>query len=153
MKKPKFNFIDVIIILVVIAVGIIGFSILTDQEDSLPTSIVQVKVRVEFDNIDVKFEKTIKSGDQLIALNTKQSGLVHDIIVEPFINVEAINGQLVETQDPSYCRIIVLLDITSTQYGPYMDFSGNELKSGKSFDLETDDYAFSGKIIDVKVVD
>lgn len=152
-KKGKFNIIDLLVIVMVIAVGIVGYNYLAGSEDNQPTSVVNLEVSVELDFIKAEFKDTIQVGDTLIALNTSQSGQVISLEVLPYEEVQAIDGQLVPVEDPSYIRMIVGLEVQATKYGPYMDFSGNELKSGKLFRLETDAYGFEGKTIDVRVVD
>lgn len=147
------NYIDGIVIIALIVCAIVAYMILSDDEASVPTSVVDLQAVVELDFIEAEFEETIIVGDPLIALNTKQSGVITDLVVESYVEVAAVNGELVEVADPGYRRMIVSVDLKATKYGPYMDFSGNEMKAGLAFELETETYAFKGKIIDVKVVD
>ncbi len=152
-KKGKFNIIDLLVIVILLGMGIIGYNYLKGSDDNQPSSIVHVEAVVELDFIEEEFEGTIQAGDILIALNANQKGRVLGVEVLPYEEVEAIDGQLIRVTDPSYKRFIVELDLQASKYGPYIDFSGNEMKSGKVFRLETDNYGFEGKTVDVKVVD
>ncbi len=154
--KRKFNAIDVLVILIVIALIAGGYLYLNrDNDDTAGVEIFTGKKTVTFIaeaykvNSDVC--KAVNVGDQLVAVGQLQEGYIKEVLVADTADVAAQDGQLIQVNDPTTKRLVVTIEALANKYGPYIDFGGQEIKAGSSYWIKTEDVTAFGIV--VKIID
>ncbi len=139
--KKKFNIIDLVIILVVIAVTAAVIMIMGIKEEPVYTEpvtvVVEVRQRTE------SFCDIPKEGDIIINATTKQeigSLVKKEVLPAKIINTSAEEGKFVNAEIPGYCDLYLTVKL----------HSGTDVaKIGKSLYVQSRDYACTGFVVDV----
>jgi len=151
MKKRKFNYVDITIIIIVIVVAIGGFMFL--KKDSGETSFVSNNINVSFiaeaDNITNEAVQQLQVGDAIVANGTFQDAYITSIEILDSGNMVAIDGQIQMLANPSYCKIRVTISGKANQFGPYIDLGGQEIKSGSRYYIKTDIFEAYGSVVKI----
>jgi len=151
MAKRKFNYIDGIVILIVIAimVGAYWFFIKDGGEVKIASNKVDITFIAEADLISNEALQQLKIGDPLVSSGVFQDATITDIVIQPSSTVEAVNGELILLESPTTSRILVTISGEANKYGPYIDLGGQELKVGSKYYIKTDIFEAFGQIIEV----
>lgn len=93
MKKPKFNIIDILIILVIVAIAAAGFYILSNKTDIVVRSdSAEVLFTIEETDVDPErmayYQENAKAGDVVsVGIKEKISGVIESIDIAPAVIV------------------------------------------------------------------
>lgn len=155
MKKKKFNIIDGLIIILLIAVGIGGYMYLKkdDGGPAIVTGKQKVEIVVEAYKVNPEVCDQIAIGDQAVAAGYYVDAFVTDVFIENDKTVGAANGEIVALEDPTLRHIVVTFEANCNRYGSYMDVGGQEVKVGKQYYIKTARMAALGTIIEVKLIE
>ncbi len=153
MRKGKFNIIDVIVVLLVLAlVSVVGWYFLRDGGSTTTTKsgdnevIFTVKAyELEKDAVD-----QLKVGAPLVALDTYQPGEIVAFEVTPSKSVEAINGELLVIEDYDKVDITVTVKAYPNIQRAYMDFGNQQIIVGNPYWVKTDAMHAEGIIVSIE---
>lgn len=149
--KRKFNVIDVLIIVVVIAVGIGGYFYITqeDKGDSVFVGKKKMTFMAQAFNIEPEVSKTIKEGDVLVANERVQDAIVKKVEIYDMDMVSSKDGELIAVKNPDKKRVVVTIEATVNKYGPYTDFAGQEVRSGVNYWIRTKEMHMYGQVMKI----
>lgn len=150
--KKKFNSIDVLIVVVILAVlagGIYYLSHAKNDDSGIVTGKRQVTFIAEATEILPAVCDQIKVGDTIVAMNTLQDGKI--VKVESFDTrvKAAVGNEIVTLNDPTTKTLRVTIEASVNQYGPYMDFGGQEIKAGAQYWIKTETMHALGNVVNV----
>lgn len=153
MAKKRFNYVDILIILVVIAVIIVGAWFLTRDKGSevISSGKVEVTFIAEADSVPLEALDQIKIGDHVVASGRFQDATIVDYEILDSQEIVAIDGELKMISDPERRRVVVTISGKANKYGPYVDIGGQEIKAGSKYYIKTDVFEAYGYV--VKVID
>lgn len=149
MKKKKFNYIDIIIVLVIIAVGILGYKYITKDGSANPVSS---KIDVEFVATAIVRDETLdqlKVGDIIVSNNAFQDGQIEKVEVEDSYIIKAIDGEFRKMPSVGFKKIDVTIKGKANKYGPYVDIGSQPVKAGEGYYIKTDVFEAHGYITKV----
>lgn len=153
--KRRFNYVDVIILLLVVAAGFVGYRFL--GETSLVASEVpEVSFTVEIKNCPPDYKTRIHEGDAIKdAIKGGAYGKVTGISVTPNIEYmeDKINGEFVQTSHEGREDVYVTITGTPTTYGKNIMFASQTIKVGKQVNIKGKDYVGTGFVVDMQVIE
>lgn len=149
--KKKLNYIDGLIIVLVLAVIAGGVWYLTkdDAESGIITRKTEVVYKAEAKNLIDSTVEQIQVGDKLVAMGSVQDAEIIDIQYRDAYVVEAVDGQLVPIVQAGLKDIVVTIKGKANQYGPYIDLGGQEIKAGSKYYIKTDVFEAYGNVVEV----
>lgn len=104
-KKYRFNIIDVLIILVVIAIGVVMYYYMSARNTMASNLEVEVEYTVELKTVYIDYVDNINIGDKVVeTVRDQQIGEVVEVVVSPAYNV-ATNTETGETYIAYYPQI------------------------------------------------
>lgn len=152
--KRKINSIDILVIVIILAVIVAGYWYINRNQTG-GTNVVSGKKTITFvaeaDRVYPDVCDDIKVGDRMVATGTYQDAQVVDVKVEDHKEVTAKDGKIVEVNDPTMKRLVVTIEAKVNQYGPYIDFGGQKIKSGDNYWIKTEEVSVYGYV--VKILD
>lgn len=151
MSKRKFNYIDVLIICVVIVVLIAGYMYLSKDNKEVKVSSNQVEVTfvAEADPVLNDALQQLAVGDVLVANGVYQEATITSIEIKDSAVATAIDGQLVMVANPENKKMVVTISGKANKFGPYIDLGGQEIKAGSKYYIKTDMFEAYGMIVNV----
>lgn len=141
-KKFKFNFVDILIILIIIAAGVVLSSVFIGNNSAATqpqTSNVKVQYVIELPDVDDRFENTVKEGQAVRdAIERKSLGKVVGVQTNPYEvitfdytegieKVAVVDGKVVIT-------VTIEADATETDRAFIID--GCEMRVGQKYSIE-----------------
>lgn len=153
--KKRINVIDITIALIVIAI-IVGSYVHFNKAkqvskviDTFEIGKKKVTFMVEGDNINPKLCDKIFVEDKLIANGHYQDATITNVEIYDHEYIAAVDGEIKTFKNPTCKRVIVTIEANVNKYGPYMDISGQLLKSNVKFWLRTDNMTMLCRVIDI----
>ena len=149
--KRKFNYIDGLIIVLILAVLVGGTWYLNKDSDNggIITRKTEVVYKAEAQNILSDAIEQIQVGDRLVAMGSFQDAEIIDIEYQEAYTVEAVDGQLEKVPQAGLKNIVVTIKGKANQYGPYIDLGGQEIKAGSKYYIKTDVFEAYGNVVEV----
>lgn len=152
-KKRRFNYVDVILILLVIAAGVVGVKFLS-KTSLVASEVPEVSFTVEVKNNPPAYKELIHEGDDIKdAIKGGTFGKVTGIEVVPNKEYmeDKINGAFVETSHEGREDVYITITGTPTTFGKNIMFASQEIKVGKQVFIKSKEYVGSGFIVDMQV--
>lgn len=153
MAKKKFNFVDVLIVLVVLAVVFAGVKVLSGKEGKMTTAVRDVSFTVEVAKSDKSFADAIKIGDDIY--DSKKGGYygkVTGVEVKPATGIGAntAEGKYVISEFEGKYDVYITVSGTPTSVtdGNIM-FASQKVKVGEEMFLKSAAYVGYGYAVDV----
>lgn len=152
-NKRRFNYVDVIIILLVLAVGFAGVKFLS-KTSLIASEVPQVSFTVEVKNNPPEYKNLIHEGDDIKdAIKGGAFGKVTELKAQP--NKEymenKIDGAFVESSHAGREDVYITVTGTPTTFGKNIMFASQEIKVGKQVFIKSKEYVGSGFIVDVEI--
>jgi len=151
--KLKFNWIDALIILVLISVGILGYRILKPSQvtNNIESRPVEVTIRIErvlMESINVINEGTIFSD--------KDTNLVFGKVIDKKIEdaydlVETSDGRIVKTKVPNRYNLLLTLEGDAHVTEDFISLGGREVRLEGTIHLKNNISAVQSKVVDIKI--
>lgn len=157
-KRKRFNFIDVILLIVILAIlsvfVYIGFKAYDNYylKEASGTSI-RYEILVEDISNDIKY--TINSGDTVIETQTLTIvGKVVSYEANPseFVGVDR-KGQSVLSEHPTKSDILITVEVKATGIGGTYDINGYGITVGKEMNFRIPGLSATGKCVSVEAVE
>lgn len=150
--KKKFNFMDVIIILLIVLAIVFVF-----RRGKIKDMISKNKKNVRFVCLVEELPKEtfdqIKIGDELFAQYQIQPGKI--TAIENFsndnVNFTEGNTEKIYSEDKLSSRVTCEAEVLFD--GPYMQLGGQEIKAGIDYILKTEKFAANSKIVFAEVIE
>lgn len=152
-NKRRFNYVDVIIILLVLAVGFAGVKFLS-KTSLVASEVPQVSFTVEVKNNPPEYKGLIHEGDDIKdAIKGGTFGKVTEIKAQPNKEYmeDKIDGAFVETSHEGREDVYITITGTPTTFGKNIMFASQEIKVGKQVFIKSKEYVGSGFIVDMEI--
>lgn len=148
----KLNWIDYVLIVGVLLVGIMAVFYLTQKDEvRIESNKTEITIYAEAMNILPEAVDLIKVGDKVVALGTYQDAVIEEVQVEDYVYMDAVNGELKEFESATRKRVVVKITGMANKYGPYIDLGGQEIKAGSKYYIKTDHFEAYGNVMTVSV--
>ncbi len=157
--KRKLNFVDYVIIVVVLLVLAFGIKFIMGRGSSgeagakIITGKQSVEIVAEAHNILPEVTENLKVGDKCVAQKSFQDAEIIAFDVEEDFDVAAKGDQIVRTPIPERRYVRVVIKGKANRYGPYLDIGNQLLKVGETYWIKTDNAVMFGKIIGLKLLE
>lgn len=153
--KKKWNWIDTVIIVVVL-IGVIVFfnrnKIINKGKDIATSGGKNIVLTLEADELTEEMVTELEIGDQIFSQNNLQKGFVEEIEIHPLINsIVGDDGKILTYEDEEEITILVKIKAEVASSGPYMDLGGQEIKVGLPIIMKTTKVEFPGTIKHIEV--
>ena len=152
-NKRKFNYVDVIIILLVVAAGFAGFKFL-NKTSLVASDVPQVSFTVEVKNNPPEYKTLVREGDDIKdAIKGGAFGKVTGVKAAPNKEYmeDKIDGAFVETSHEGREDVYITITGTPTTFGKNIMFASQEVKVGKQVFIKSKEYVGSGFIVDMEI--
>lgn len=155
-KRKRFNFIDVILLVIILAVisamVYVGFKAYDNYflKEASGTSI-RYQILVEGVSDEIKYE--INKNDTVVDSESLTSiGKVVSYYVEPstFVGTDQ-NGNTVESDHPNKSDILIVVDVKATGIGGVYDINGYSVTVGKDISFRIPGLSAEGKCVSLEV--
>lgn len=150
--KRKFNIIDALVILAVLAVLAGGYWYMNRDKDTtaaVETGEEKITFVAEATKIYPDTVDKLQVGDKVVAEGRYQEGVITEVVIEDDATYAAKDGEIIRVVDPTIKRIQVTIEATVNRYGPYMDLGGQEIKAGEPYWIQTDKFKAYGNVVTV----
>lgn len=157
--KRKLNFVDYIIIaIVVVVVGAGAFYFIKrgssgDEGAKIITGKQTVEIVAEAHAVLPEVANRLKVGDKVVAQKRFQDGELIEFEVEEDFKVGAKGNEIVKVAIPETRYVRAVIRGKANRYGPYLDMGNQMLKVGETYWIKTDNTSMFGAIIGLKVID
>lgn len=159
--KPKFNLMDLIIVLVVLAViGAGGFMLSKNLpgQDAGDTGSRKVKVEYQLEVTDKReaYTTLAKPGDSVtIGDKEKLPAVVKDVEVQPYSKVgfDGLNGGAAWNEVPDRYTVVYTLESDAVDSDKSVAVNGTAVRVGSATTIKGNGYAGYGYILTVKVAE
>lgn len=147
-----FNVLDLLIILVVVALGAgmffksKGFDTATNTTSDTQKVIVKIKVPEK----DLRFYNNLKKDLTLIEKTKYMDGKLVDFTITPSPDIQLIDGKLVQIQRKDKYDAFVTLELNARVKGPILSFGEQEVRIGTNFWIYTDNNSLLGFIYEME---
>jgi hypothetical protein len=161
MDKPKFNFLDALILIVIILVIAAGLYFLkgadTASVGEAQTTTAEFKIQLTKADMSLyeKFAAAKESGESVwIGVKERFEGKVSDVVVEPAkkITTDTHLGKAVVGEDPSSYDITVTVKAAAVESSSAISASGTAIRVGEEHAIRGKGFAGYGFVIDLKTV-
>lgn len=147
--KAKFNIIDALVILLIIAVGAFGYRFLNGRSGAGADSAKNVKIQynIELAEKEGYMLGLINEGDKvLIGEKEKIPATVVGTQVRPAQKIEfdGVSGQYINADIPERYDIVVMLESEGTESENSVSVQGTAIRVGTATTLKGRDYAGYG---------
>ncbi|NDL66510.1 DUF4330 domain-containing protein [Anaerotalea alkaliphila] len=149
-RNKRFNWVDGLVLLLVLAVGAGGFYFLQQRKASgggVETGKREIVFLAEAVRVLPEVAASVEIGDRIVALNAIQDGEVVGVEIFDTQREAAVDGAIVAVSDPNSKTLRVTIRATVNRYGPYMDFGGQEIKVGSSYWIKTEGMHALGSVV------
>ncbi len=153
MAKKKFNFVDVLIVLFVLAVAFGGVKLLSGKEGKVTNAVRDVSFTVEVAKSDKTFADAIKIGDDIY--DSKKGGYygkVTNVEAKPAktMGANTAEGKYVISEfEGKYDVYITVSGTPTTVTDGNIMFAGQKVKVGNEMFLKSAAYVGYGYAVDV----
>lgn len=161
MNKPKFNFIDGLIILLIVAVLSLGAYLLIGNSSPESTENVQTvtaEYRVEFTQAEPEvyesFLKALENGENVwIGEKERFEGKIVDVTYAPATKVitNYQTGEAVLAEYPDLYDITVLLQSDAVETSDSITAAGTAIRVGSEVAVKGKGFAGYGFVVDLRV--
>lgn len=152
MKNRKFNIVDFLLLCLAIVVVIGGYLYFSkDAGETIFIGKQKVVFVAEADEINEDISNSIQIGDKLVAMGNYQDGEIIDVQIYDSEEIAAVDGKIVAYPVEDTKRIVVTIEANVNQYGPYIEFGGQEVKVGAPYWIKTDHMHAYGFVVDVLI--
>lgn len=148
----RFNIVDLVFLVLIIAVGVGGYWYLTKDNggsSSVETGKTYVKFTAVADNVLAPTVDSLKVGDAVIAKGYVADAKIIDISISDATTVSAKDGELFVVSKADRKKVTVTIEGYGNQYGPYMDLAGQAIKAGVGYIIRTESFEATGQILSV----
>ncbi len=151
--KRKFNIIDLLIVIAILAVLGGGYWYMNRDQDATAIETGEQKITfvAEATKIYPDTVDKLQVGDKCVAEGQFQDGVITDVVIEDDATFAAKDGEIIKVTDTTMKRVVVTVEATVNRYGPYMDLGGQEIKAGKTYWIQTDQFKAYGSVLTVLV--
>jgi hypothetical protein len=157
-KKMRINFIDIILILIIVAaVAVLGYIILSPQINiSSKAEAVTIQYQVEIVHLREEWKDNVEIGDDFIDYTTMESiGTVVDVRCsdEKFLSVNRDTGELVYVSYPDYITMIITVEAEAVPAGIGYDVNGVNLQIGPDIHFRLPNLCYEGPCKSIQIID
>ena len=161
MDKPKFNFLDGLIILFIVLAIAAGVYFLkgTDSavagETQTTTAVFQIQLTKADMSLYEKFSAAKESGESVwIGVKERFEGKISDVVAEPAkkITTDTHTGKAVVGYDPSTYDITVTVKAAAVETPAAVSASGTAIRVGEEQAIRGKGFAGYGFVVDLKTV-
>lgn len=152
IKKTVTYAIDILVVLVILAVGLYGYKLISNKaltKDETKT----IFVTVEFEKSEKNILEKIKVGDEI--MNSSKNELFGTVktvspITDSVLTVSDYkNGKYVKATTPEYGLQTIVLECKGTISPTEIKAEGTEIRIGSEIGLRTSEYTLKGKIMKI----
>ena len=157
-KKMRINFIDIILILIIVAaVAVLGYIILSPQINiSSKAEAVTIQYQVEIVHLREEWKDNVEIGDDFIDYTTMESiGTVVDVrwSDEKFLSVNRDTGELVYVSYPDYITMNITVEAEAVPAGIGYDVNGVNLQIGPDIHFRLPNLCYEGPCKSIQIID
>lgn len=150
--KKKLNWVDYLVIVGVVLCVIVAVLYFTKKGNvKIETNKTEITIYAEASNLLPEAVDLIKSGDKIVALGTYQDAVIEEVIIEDYVYMDAVDGELKVFTSPTRKRVVVKITGKANKYGPYIDLGGQEIKAGSKYYIKTDHFEAYGNVMSVSI--
>ncbi|ONI38579.1 hypothetical protein AN639_11235 [Candidatus Epulonipiscium fishelsonii] len=151
--KVKFNWIDGIIILIIIGVLGIGIHLLNRENVSFSKPKVPYNFLAEIANVDMDLLKPIKSGDEIyLTVDNVDKAIIKDVKIEPVKTIifDADTSVYKEVDMPHKYNGFVTIEVMAHEDTANIMVGSTPIKVGKGIFVKGPGYSSKAHILDMK---
>lgn len=155
-RKLRFNFIDVIIILLIAAVIFVlaYVFVLSDRKNdvTVDTQYTTIRYVVQITNVDEKFDGLVKVGDNVEeAIARKNIGKVVGVQSEPYqkVTFDYENGRETVATVDGFLTVNITIEATATESDSAFSVGGCDIRVGQLYSLAMPDLYCGGYCIEL----
>lgn len=151
--KSKFNWIDALIIILIIALGIGVFSYFKKSNTVIAVEKVPIKVTVRVDKILMETVNGINIGDVFKDKDTNQAfGKVIDKkVTEAYDMVETGDGRVVKAVVPNRYSVFMTLEGEAIVTDDYIRVGDRDVRIEGTIELKSTKSAVTTKVVDIQL--
>lgn len=155
MNKKRGTWIDIVIVVVVVAVigGIIWYGTRDGDQPIVSAGKVNITFIAEADKVPNEALDQIKIGDAVVASGRFQEAVIKDFQITPSYDVTAHDGEFVMVEDYGKSKITVTIEGQASKVGPTLDIGGQTIKAGNKYYIKTDVFEAYGLIVNIVEVE
>lgn len=154
MMKKKWNWIDTVVVIVLVAAVVLFFNRekLTRGITVGPSNTKNIVMTVEVDDLKPEIATGLKEGDQIFSQYKLQNAIIKEVNIRP-MEMKAVNdkGEVVTYESDNLTTLEAVIDAEVLTGGPYMDLGGQEVKVGLQFVLKTMEFEVMSDIKHIEV--
>ena len=156
-KKFHINFIDIILILIILlTAAILGYVILSPDIKKSSNDPVTIQYEVEIPHLREEWKNNVEIGDSFIELTTqKRIGTVVDIRYSPeiFTGVNLPTGELVYTNYTDYLTMIITVEAEAGYGEVGYDINGYGIQIGPVIQFRVPGLCYEGACKSIDVIE
>ena len=154
--KRKWNAIDTILVLAIIAILAVGVWFLSGRSGADTAQNKNVSVMIELTQQDEAFTKLPKVGDSVsLGVKEKMPATVTKVEILPSYSITAdmINGRYREEAIEGKYNVQITVTSSGTETDEAVEINGNPLRVGEACAIKSKQWAGYGFILDVATTD
>lgn len=153
-KKTVTYIIDILIVLVILAVGLYGYKIISNKaltKNGADTKTVLITI--EFEKHDKEILKKITVGEEVMdSAKNEVIGTVKSVspITDSIVTVSDYkNGKYVKASTPEYGLQTIVLECVATVTPTDIKVRNTDIKVGTELGIRTNEYALRGRVMGI----
>jgi len=151
--KSKFNWIDALIIILIIALGIGVFSYFKKSNTVIAVEKVPIKVTVRVDKILMETVNGINIGDVFKDKDTNQvfGKVIDKKVTEAYDMVETGDGRVVKAVVPNRYSVFMTLEGEAIVTDDYIRVGDRDVRIEGTIELKSTKSAVTTKVVDIQL--
>lgn len=153
--KAKFNIIDALIILLIIAVGAAGYLFLNGRSEVVSNDKnVKIRYNIELSEKGEYMTDLFKEGDRVtVGEKEKLPAVIVGAEVKPAVqsSFDEVNGRYINAEIPEKYDIVLTLESDATDSAGQVSVAGSAVRVGSSTMVKGRNFAGNGYITDLKI--
>ena len=151
--KSKFNWIDALIIILIIALGIGVFSYFKKSNTVIAVEKVPIKVTVRVDKILMETVNGINIGDVFKDKDTNQvfGKVIDKKVTEAYDMVETGDGRVVKVVVPNRYSVFMTLEGEAIVTDDYIRVGDRDVRIEGTIELKSTKSAVTTKVVDIQL--
>lgn len=151
--KSKFNWIDALIVVLIIALGIGVFSYFKKSNTVIAVEKVPIKVTVRVDKILMETVNGINIGDVFKDKDTNQvfGKVIDKKVTETYEMVETSDGRVVKAVIPNRYSVFMTLEGEAIVTDDYIRVGDRDVRIEGTIELKSTKSAVTTKVVDIQL--
>lgn len=153
--KNKFNWVDAVIIIIIIGLGIGVFSYLRKPNTVATADRAPIIVTVRVDKVLMETVNGINIGDTFKDKDTNQvfGKVIDKVVTETYEMVETGDGRVVKATIPNRHSVFITLEGEAVVTDDYINVGGRDVRIEGTIELKSTRNAIRTKVVDFQLAD